>query len=513
MPARVIQGFFPAGRPRLAPPPSAPPPAPPLAPPAARPTPAAPRVGPPRAPAPRPPLAERHGGNGGTESFPLDPARLGLAGGLAGGGRPLPEPVRRGMEAAFATDFSAVRVHVGPQAERIGALAFTTGSDIYFAPGRYQPDTHVGRQLLGHELAHVVQQRQGRVRAPGGSGAVIVHDPALEAEAERRGREALSRGAAGPFPETRVAQRAQPGNLPRPATRVAQLQKPNGLYQVSKPANLRNDNATHSVIGKLPTGFPVKIVSKGRRVSNFKAGWVTNEHSWVLIESKQDELLDQRGWIEDGKLVPAARTLQSNFQRGDKLYGLTEEARYSVLRGNDPGNQRIASLPHPTIDTINLDIIHGEELDEEATSFRDYVHQDLRKRNLSLSGIDKQIHAFCKYALIHYTTRNHTIHFMLDGIDPQTVVSQAKGLTTEHRNCTGKELRALLRAAMDRDSRMKEIDLRHVKFYLNDVQVKAPWAADADSQWGRAWKEYVKFKKTGTRPDLTAWPETSWPGV
>ena len=57
-----------------------------------------------------------------------------------------------------------MRVHVGPQAERIGAIAFTIGSDIYFAPGRYQPDTVYGRQLLGHELAHVVQQRAGRAR-------------------------------------------------------------------------------------------------------------------------------------------------------------------------------------------------------------------------------------------------------------------------------------------------------------------------------------------------------------
>ena len=87
------------------------------------------------------------------------------------GGRPLPDAVRGKMEAALGADFSNVRVHVGPQAERIGAIAFTLGSDIYFAPGRYQPDTVYGRQLLGHELAHVVQQRAGRVRNPLGSGS------------------------------------------------------------------------------------------------------------------------------------------------------------------------------------------------------------------------------------------------------------------------------------------------------------------------------------------------------
>jgi Domain of unknown function (DUF4157) len=77
-----------------------------------------------------------------------------------------------------------------PQAERIGAIAFTLGSDIYFAPGRFQPDTVHGQQLLGHELAHVVQQRAGRVRNPLGSGIAVVQDHALEAEADRLGHRA-----------------------------------------------------------------------------------------------------------------------------------------------------------------------------------------------------------------------------------------------------------------------------------------------------------------------------------
>jgi len=101
-------------------------------------------------------------------------------------GKPLPQTVLAKMEAALGADFSAVRVHVGPQAARIGALAFTTGNDLYFAPGQYQPDNVRGQQLIGHELVHVIQQRQGRVRAPG-SGTFVVNDRALEAEADRLG--------------------------------------------------------------------------------------------------------------------------------------------------------------------------------------------------------------------------------------------------------------------------------------------------------------------------------------
>jgi len=128
---------------------------------------------------------QRFGGDG---SFAVDPARVGL---VRSGGKPLPDALLAKMEAALGADFSNVRVHVGPQASRIGALAFTTGNDLYFAPGQYQPDSVKGQQLIGHELAHVIQQRQGRVRAPG-SGVAVVQDRALEAEADRLGMKAAA---------------------------------------------------------------------------------------------------------------------------------------------------------------------------------------------------------------------------------------------------------------------------------------------------------------------------------
>src|SRR5262249_38297722 len=74
----------------------------------------------------------------------------------------------------------------------IGALALTQGSNLYFAQGQYNPHTSRGRQLLGHELAHVVQQRAGRVRNPFASGVAVVQDRALETEADRMGLRAAA---------------------------------------------------------------------------------------------------------------------------------------------------------------------------------------------------------------------------------------------------------------------------------------------------------------------------------
>ena len=112
------------------------------------------------------------------------------------GGWPLPRDVQAKMEAALGANFSDVRVHVGPEASAIGAIAFTWGSDLHFAPGQYSPHTPHGQFLLGHELAHVIQQRAGRVVNPFGSGVAVVQDQALEAEADRLGRMAsMSRAA------------------------------------------------------------------------------------------------------------------------------------------------------------------------------------------------------------------------------------------------------------------------------------------------------------------------------
>ena len=103
------------------------------------------------------------------------------------GGLPLPDDVRTKMETAFSADFSDVRVHVGREASSLGAIAYTWGTNIHFAPGQYNPHTLQGQKLLGHELWHVLQQKSGRVRNPFGGGVAVVQDHALEAEADRMG--------------------------------------------------------------------------------------------------------------------------------------------------------------------------------------------------------------------------------------------------------------------------------------------------------------------------------------
>lgn len=104
----------------------------------------------------------------------------------------MPDEVKAKMEKFFETDFSQVRVHTGSStAGEVGASAYAQGDHVHFAPGRYEPSSARGRQLLGHELAHVVQQREGRVAATGEAGGMPLNDdPALEQEADEMGRRA-----------------------------------------------------------------------------------------------------------------------------------------------------------------------------------------------------------------------------------------------------------------------------------------------------------------------------------
>jgi hypothetical protein len=86
------------------------------------------------------------------------------------GGQPLPPRVRRSMEQALKADFGDVRVHTDSRADALNrelkANAFTSGRDIFFRTGQYAPHTAAGRQLLSHELVHVIQQRAG-IKIPG----------------------------------------------------------------------------------------------------------------------------------------------------------------------------------------------------------------------------------------------------------------------------------------------------------------------------------------------------------
>ena len=142
---------------------------------------------------------------------------------LGSPGVPLDASTRGFMESRFGHDFARVRVHHDPLADEsaraVHANAYTVGRDIVFASGRYEPLTPKGRQLLAHELAHVMQQ--GQDIAPPSALRVAPQSTPEEAEAEAAAAMATGprSGARGPSrasSHTVAVQREETGDEKKP---------------------------------------------------------------------------------------------------------------------------------------------------------------------------------------------------------------------------------------------------------------------------------------------------------
>jgi hypothetical protein len=110
----------------------------------------------------------------------------------------MPQAVQSKMERSFGADFSDIRIQSNSsKASDVGALAYTQGTDIHFAPGQYDPHSSKGQHLLGHELTHVIQQKAGRVSptAQLDTGHMLNDSAALESEADLMGARAANAAA------------------------------------------------------------------------------------------------------------------------------------------------------------------------------------------------------------------------------------------------------------------------------------------------------------------------------
>jgi hypothetical protein len=133
-------------------------------------------------------IAQRQAGPAETDEATADEINQ-----MRGSGQSLDGAVQREMGSKMGADFSGVNVHTSSQADdlnqRLGARAFTTGQDIFFRQGEYAPNSDGGKELLAHELTHVVQQRKGGDLEPAAKMVVNPPDDDYEREADKVARQ------------------------------------------------------------------------------------------------------------------------------------------------------------------------------------------------------------------------------------------------------------------------------------------------------------------------------------
>lgn len=109
------------------------------------------------------------------------------------GNKQLPKDLSDNLESSFGQDFSNVALSKNSQqAKRLNAHAFAKGENIHFAPGQFNPSTERGKNLIGHEFTHIVQQRNGLVKPTIKLGKRLLgnEDRGLENEADYFGKKA-----------------------------------------------------------------------------------------------------------------------------------------------------------------------------------------------------------------------------------------------------------------------------------------------------------------------------------
>ena len=225
-----------------------------------------------------------------------------------GGGTTLDPDVRR----HFSRSLGDVRVHTDETADAlarsVSARAFTTGNDVYFAKDEFRPGTAEGKNLLAHELTHVVQQRDVPTAGP-----LVASEPGdpQEVEAEAAG-EAVERpqGSANADAEPAGLQRetateTAPAPAPDPAIAAADKAKAEAEFELALEEELKElelSDKAKKAAQELKRAFPEIVFTSGKRDT---AGQASAMAENIVVSGN-------RNWIKE---TYAASTASTKLQK------------------------------------------------------------------------------------------------------------------------------------------------------------------------------------------------------
>ncbi|WP_437726983.1 eCIS core domain-containing protein [Sorangium sp. So ce861] len=239
----------------------------------------------------------------------------------------LPDPLKAGIERLSGLPMDDVRVHYNSTIPaELDALAYTQGSEIHVAPGQ---ERHVP-----HEAWHVVQQKQGRVRATTQlMGRGINDEPALEAEADRLGRLAArgdARAVPAPFvPGHAGSASVGPGGAGAPRVQIVSPSAPRTIVQRMIGVTERDGKLDAKGDGKRPPG-----AGAGGSQDDHTTAYVTFEHQ---IVNAIDKVTAAEAW---DNLVATHRVIRRlpGYAESHKWLLKQSEEIYSANSTVDPSS-------------------------------------------------------------------------------------------------------------------------------------------------------------------------------
>ncbi|MCC5944576.1 MAG: DUF4157 domain-containing protein [Bernardetiaceae bacterium] len=287
----------------------------------------------------------------------------------------LPEQVQTKMESAFNTSFSDVKIHTNSsKASEIGAQAFTQGNNVHFAQAKFNPSSQSGQQLIGHELSHVVQQREGRVKPTTQmKGVAINNDSSLESEADVQGAKA-ARGEAVQrktnnvqSSPTHIAQ-AKPVQMARERRKNVIAHDYDYEYeqkinkQLAKGGRKRSKAVSDDTVATLNIETNITNVDRSKTqkvdIDNFNIG-----HAWVSLQYKDKNFADEQALqgfkpigiksLKKGRNWPFGFYPGDDYSEFDNYFNLTKPGEIVEPDTNqnskstisyDVNNQQIANL-------------------------------------------------------------------------------------------------------------------------------------------------------------------------
>jgi hypothetical protein len=274
---------------------------------------------------------------------------------LHGGGQTLPDTERSFFEPRFGRDFADVRLHSGPAADALArsvhARAFTLGDSIVFGSGQYSPGSNTGRQLLAHELTHVVQQGGDREAPPSAAGPV-----------QRQGEQDNRAIQLSDIPSISPVLQRQPAPAPPPPAGAPCTQQP-AINAARKEAALRVNAALWRVTGVAIPGregvgqTPADQQALTRRTVETVFG------GWADMDAVADTLARMRNWLlrDDLPVMCASGDDRRCGERAGFVAGLAPPIMLCPrFFAKDPFEQQVRTMVHESAHLTGIGEIEGE---------------------------------------------------------------------------------------------------------------------------------------------------------